>query len=204
MDKEKEQKEEQAIQEMFSKFQANIEKVRGEIDNITTSEEVELDNVAIILNNVMGQIRQRFKAKGIRFYTESSLKDVIYSKLKIAYNQAYLQLKAIRTISEEMESNYANRDYYLHKADFNEYVKEYKGHCDYIFNYSIEKNIVSDIIEKYNDYKDKTIAKEKVEEYKKELVLLGYGHLIEQIDKQLDVNTKTQGGNSLDDLGEER
>ena len=198
MDKKREQKEQEAIEELFPIFYKKIAYIRSKIEKIyEIRNRKDIFNAAILLNNKVVEIGQIFKTKDIGFYSESSLKSIILSKLIMYYEQACSELKTAEKINEDIEDDSIEDDYGYIMRDFVQTINNYKEHCNEIYSYSLENNIVKDIIERYNSYKDKNIANENLEKYKKELILLGYRQLVEDLTSKL-------ASNSLEEIDSER
>lgn len=200
MNQEREQREQHAIDELFPTFYQKMDDVRKRINEIDRpeKEKAQLPNPAITLNNKIVEIGQQYIKRDMGFYSESSLKSVILSSLMKKYEKAYEKLELAVKVSKDP---YFYEDYeeslvfdnFLKKTNANKYhspleivYDSYNKDNKEIELYSIQNNIVSDILDRYNNYKDKNIANEMLEKYKIELKDLGYNDLVVKLERQID------------------
>ena len=195
MNKEREEQEKQAINELFPKLQKNIEKVNTKLNNfLVYKKSLEKINPAILVNNKIVELGHIFKRKDIGFYSESNLKNIILLQLYALFVTACIKLENAISIDSEVHENLyelSNEDIEIYHSYFDNIMDEYKTACKEIYSYSIEKDIARGIVLRYTDYKDKEIANQMLKNNEAELEKLGYGNLIPIIENGIN-NTQNE------------
>lgn len=180
----REQNEQIEIDKLFPRIYNKMDDIRNIFKKLEIKHPEKCNNIAILLNNKIVEIGQEYKSKNIGFYSESKLKNTIILKLLSFYDMGYKKIKefaesdndeSIKTVDEAIE--------YLEQGA--RCVGIYNLACKELYNYSIKDNIVNNIISEYESYPDKKKYLSKIEEYKKELKVLGYDEQVNELEKEI-------------------
>lgn len=169
--------------EFFAEFISQIWYNRNEIFVDIFTQNDNIDNISIELNNKIIEVLHFFKKNNISYYqelTKTSLSRLVTSSLFDIYSKGFNYLKETFELTEQLKNKHESFKNSKEASDFFRDIKnavrlieKYQVQSNKLWDFNFEKNILSCIIDEFYACEEKETFKKDLKIYIEELKQLG-------------------------------
>lgn len=173
--------------EFFAEFISQIWYNRNEIFVDIFTQNDNIDNISIELNNKIIEVLHFFKKNNISYYqelTKTSLSRLVTSSLFDMYSKGFNYLKETFELTEQLKNKHESFKNSKEASDFLRDLKrsislleKYQVQSNKLWNFDFEKNILSCIIDEFYECEEKESFKEELKIYIDQLNEIGLNYI---------------------------